>query len=746
MGFDAVDTNPIPSLRRPPPALPSKGRETALEPGLTPAHAAYLLYTSGSTGKPKGVLVSHQAIVNRLLWMQHEYGMQADDVVLQKTPSSFDVSVWEFFWPPIVGARLHMAPPESHRDPEALLRLIEDEQVSTAHFVPSMLAAFVGHLDGLDRAGPGATLRRVFCSGEALSRELADGYARRIAAPLHNLYGPTEAAVDVTYKAAADDDLDSRLAASVPIGKPVWNTRLRILDGYLRPVPVGVPGELYLAGVQLADGYLNRPDLSAGRFVADPWGEGERMYRTGDVVRWLPGGDVEYLGRSDDQLKIRGQRIELGDIEAALSALPGVARAVVHARVLGGQTAAAGMDARQLVGYVIAADPQAELDTAALRAALAATLPAHMVPVAVVRLAAFPLSANGKLDRKALPEPSAAAAAGRAPRPGLESQLAGVFARLLDLPAVQAEDDFFALGGHSLLAMRLAAELRRELGRPVSVGQIMVSPTVAKLAAVLSDAAAAGDPANAGFGEVLHLRGGRGRPLFCIHPASGFAWQYSAFARHLPAELPLVGLQSPRPHGAIAASADLDAMCGQHLATLRRIQPEGPYHLVGYSLGGTIAQGLAARLREAGEEVAFLGLFDTYPPEGQDWSGPTEEEARSEVDREQAQFMAATEEAADEFMLREKTEMFGHIVANYQDAVRILSQARTRRFDGEATLFVASRTLPAGWDPRGSWADYLGGLEVHELDCAHEDILDPATLETLGPLLRERLARVATLG
>nr|WP_269212225.1 non-ribosomal peptide synthetase [Chromobacterium piscinae] len=716
-------------------------------PALTPDHAAYLLYTSGSTGRPKGVLVSHRAIVNRLLWMQHEYGLGADDVVLQKTPCSFDVSVWEFFWPLIVGAKLFMAPPDAHRDPEALLELIAARGVTTLHFVPSMLAALLAHMrgDAAARSAQAAGLRRVFCSGEGLSRELADGYAGLIDAPLHNLYGPTEAAVDVSYQPAAKPAPES---ASVPIGLPVWNTALRILDAALRPVPVGAPGELYLCGVQLAHGYLGRPDLTASRFVADPYADGERMYRTGDIARWLPDGAVEYLGRSDDQLKIRGQRVELGEIEAALLAQPGVARAVVHARALGGQAAhAAGADNRQLVGYVIAADQDNPPEADALRAALAKVLPAHMVPVAVMRLADFPLSANGKLDRKALPEPSAAASIdGREPRPGLESRIAALFAEILERDAVRADDDFFALGGHSLLAMRLAATLRRELKLPVSVGQIMSSPTVAKLAAVLSDAGLASDPALAGFGEVLPLRAGKGRPLFCIHPASGFAWQYSGLSRHLRQGLALVGLQSPRPDGAIARCADMDEVCDRHLANLRRIQPQGPYHLIGYSLGGTVAQALAAKLRQQGEEVAFLGLLDTYPPEGQDWNGPTEEEAKAEVAREQEQFMSATEDAADAFMLREKTEMFGHIVANYQDAVRLLSQARTPRYDGEATLFVARRTLPDGMDVRETWRPHLAGLSVHELDCAHEDIVSPQSLETLGPLLDGILEEVSSLG
>lgn len=716
--------------------------------GLTPAHGAYLLYTSGSTGRPKGVLVSHQAIVNRLLWMQHQYPLGSDDVVLQKTPCSFDVSVWEFFWPLLVGARLFMAPPEAHREPQQLLRLMAEQQVTTAHFVPSMLAAFVAQLQagGAPDIARCASLRRLFCSGEALSRELADSYAQLLDVPLDNLYGPTEAAVDVTYKAAAAVDAGSRQASSVAIGQPLWNTQLRILDAYLRPVPLGVPGELYLCGVQLADGYLGRPELTASRFVADPQAVGERMYRTGDVVRWLDNGDVEYLGRSDDQLKIRGQRIELGEIEAALQALPGVARAVVVARVLGQQSGLAGADARQLVGYVLAAQATAALDLSALRGLLAQRLPAHMLPVALVSLAALPLSANGKLDRQALPAPSASAAlAGRAPQPGLECQIAAPFAEILGLAQVQADDDFFALGGHSLLAMSLAVELRRVLQRPVAVGQIISAPSVASLAALLSNEQAANDPANAGFGEVLHLRAGLGKALFCIHPASGFAWQYSGLVRYLPASVGLIGLQSPRPHGAIACSSDLDQLCEQHLINLRRLQPEGPYHLLGYSLGGTIAQGLAARLQAQGEEVAWLGLFDTYPPEGQDWSGPTADEAQAEVGREQAQFMAASDEQGDAFMQQEKAQMFSQIVANYADAVRLLAAGHTPLFAGTPTLFVARRTLPQGWDVRGCWAPYVQGLTVHELDCAHEDILAAHSLTVLGPLLAQLLAQLPSL-
>lgn len=707
-------------------------------PPVADQQAAYVIYTSGSTGRPKGVVVGHQAIVNRLWWMQHQYPLVADDVVLQKTPCSFDVSVWEFFWPLMVGARLVMAPPDAHRDPEALVQLINDYAVTTLHFVPSMLAAWVSALETRPREEIGCgSLRRVFCSGEALSRELALDYQSLIAAPLHNLYGPTEAAVDVTWQPASGEALERYQLPGIPIGLPVWNTQLRILDGALRPVPVGVAGDLYLCGIQLAQGYLRRPDLTASRFVADPFAHGERMYRTGDIARWLEDGTVDYLGRSDDQLKIRGQRIELGEIEQVLLAQPGVAQAVVGARELGGKaTRLHGADARQLVAWLVA-QAGVSLDVDQLQQSLSQQLPAHMVPVSYVLMASFPLSANGKLDRKALPAPAGQHADGRAPQTDTERTIAALFAELLACETVSADDDFFALGGHSLLAMRLAAEIRRQLQHSLTVGQIMAARSVARITALVE-----GDADSQhldGNGDMLPLRTGTGPVLFCLHPASGFAWQYAGLLQYLGGEYPIVGLQSPRPDGVIAACESVDAMCERHLATIRRIQPQGPYFLLGYSLGGTLAHGIAARLQQAGETVSFLGLLDTYPPEGQDWTAPDEADAREEVEREQAGFMADTQAEDDPQLRAEREAMFGNIVANYQDAVRLLSSARSQRYDGEATLFVATRTLPAGMDVDATWAPYVGTLTQYPQYCEHADILSPASLENLGPLLNRLL-------
>ncbi|MBB3264918.1 amino acid adenylation domain-containing protein [Azospirillum sp. OGB3] len=735
------------------------GDETpVLADGLTPEHPApehpaYVIYTSGTTGRPKGVAVSHGAIVNRILWMQNEYPLGPNDAILQKTPCGFDVSVWEFFWSFLVGARLVMAPPEAHRDPAALVRLIEDHRITTIHFVPSMLALFTDSV--VESHGPDAPvcacLTRVFCSGEALGRSLPRAFAGRFGAALHNLYGPTEAAVDVTYCPASGGWIEGD--GGVPIGRPVWNTQLRILDHALRPVPPGAVGELHLCGDQLAIGYLGRPGLTASRFVADPFDPGRRMYRTGDLARWLPDSSVEYLGRTDHQVKIRGQRIELGEIESALAALPGVAQAVVTAVALGDGGSEPGMDRRQLVAHLVPAAGQT-VDEAAIRAALRDTLPPHMLPAAYVTLDALPLSPNGKLDRKALPLPAVGAqgaaqgaAAGRPPAPGLESWLAVLFANLLGLARIGADDDFFAIGGHSLLAMRLAARIRRDLGQPVAVSQIMVAPTVARLAALLAETGGRDEPENLGFAPVIRLRNGSGPPLICLYPGSGLSWQYSVLSRYLSGDRPIVGLQSPRPNGPLALSADLDELCDRQLAILREVQPQGPYHLLGYSLGGTVAYGLAVRLRRLGERVDFLGLLDTYPAEAHDWSGLGRTDADQAAEREQEQFLAnALADVMDEALRREKVDMFGHIFGNYKDAVRVLSKAVTPTYDGELTLFVAEKSIPPEIDREGSWTGRVGRLSVHRLShCSHEDIIAPASLRIVGPLL-DRVITAATAG
>ncbi|REK87676.1 amino acid adenylation domain-containing protein [Streptomyces inhibens] len=429
---------------------------------------AYVIYTSGSTGHPKGVMVEHRSVVNRLSWMQREYPLSAADVILQKTPIAFDVSVWELFWWMRAGARVHLLEPGGEKNPDRIMSAVERHGVTVLHFVPSMLNAFLEYAQATGQHRRLGGLRQVFASGEALTSH----HVRRFHAvfgplggtELVNLYGPTEATVDVTHHRCADPD-----PARVPIGRPIDNTRLYVLDERLRPTPPGASGELCIAGVGLARGYLRREQLTAERFVADPFPGEDRVYRTGDLVRLRPDGAIEYLGRNDHQVKISGVRIELGEVEEALLRHPAVTGAVVVAR------SAPGGDP-QLCAYV---QSRTAVAAGELRRHLAQIVPAAMVPAHLVRLAAFPLTSNGKLDRAALPLPADADAArpagttpgeeaadhtgghaARAPR-WAERTIAAAWAKVLGVPAeqIRAEDNFFDLGGTSLGVLKVATEL-----------------------------------------------------------------------------------------------------------------------------------------------------------------------------------------------------------------------------------------------------------------------------------------------
>ncbi len=434
----------------------------------SPQNLAYLIYTSGSTGKPKGAGNSHAALINRLHWMQKAYQLDHTDRILQKTPFSFDVSVWEFFWPLLTGAALVVAEPGAHRDPLELRRVINEGQVSVLHFVPSMLQAFVisGELENCP------SLKQVMCSGEALPYELQQQFRQRHSAQLHNLYGPTEAAIDVSYW-ACDEENDRH---QVPIGRPIDNLRLYILDAFLEPVPQGVAGELYIGGVGLARGYHLRPGLTAERFVADPFTAGERLYRTGDLARWRADGAIEYVGRIDHQVKIRGLRIELGEIEARLQGLESVEEAVVIARDT--------PQGKQLVGYVVVHGTEGS-DSESLRRELLEHLPEYMVPAQILVLPAMPLSPNGKLDRKALPEPdfSQQQKQYQAPRDERETLLAGIWQSVLGIERVGIDDNFFELGGDSIVSIQVVSRAR-QAGLQLSPKDLFLHQTLKALAAV----------------------------------------------------------------------------------------------------------------------------------------------------------------------------------------------------------------------------------------------------------------------
>ncbi len=460
------------------------------EQGLTSDHLAYVIYTSGSTGNPKGVMVEHKALVNRVDWMNRQYGSEPADRILQKTPFSFDVSVWEFVWPLTVGAGLVLAKPEGHKDPAYLSELIREKRVTKMHFVPSMLSSMLV-LGDLSRC---KTLRQVFCSGEALAlRQVEQFKAACPWAELHNLYGPTEAAIDVSYWDCSQNHAGLN---SVPIGRPIHNIQLIVLDRHLNPVPENVAGELHIGGIGLARGYLNRADLTAEKFILNPFHDdanpssSKRLYKTGDLVRWLPNGNLEFLGRIDHQVKIRGFRIELGEIENTLNASADVREAIVLAKE------AAGTSDKQLVAYVVTevVDTRDENESFVairqevierLRRHLRQTLPDYMVPSAFVLLARLPLTPNGKVDRKALPEPdvSTQQKVYVAPRTEMEATLCEIWQDVLGIEQVGVTDNFFHLGGHSLSVLQLVSAMNSALNANIKIRDIFFAPTIEALVA-----------------------------------------------------------------------------------------------------------------------------------------------------------------------------------------------------------------------------------------------------------------------
>ena len=571
-----------------------------------PGSLAYMIYTSGSTGMPKGAMNTHRGICNRLLWMQRQYRLTTSDAVLQKTPFSFDVSVWEFFWPLITGARLIVAKPEVHRDPAYLADLIIEEQITVCHFVPAMLAAFLA----AEAAARCRCLRHVICSGEALPFTLQEQFFRLLPGQLHNLYGPTEAAVDVTYWRCERNSKRN----IVPIGRPVANTRAYILDRELRPLPIGIPGELYIGGVQVGRGYYKRPELTAERFIPDPYsGDPEaRLYKTGDICRWLEEGNIEYLGRTDFQVKIRGHRIELGEIEASLGSHPGILNVSVTAKD-------DGANGQYLVAFVVATGSGSPL-VEELREFLGSKLPAFMVPSRFVFLDRLPLLENGKVNRKALSMPSAPDRCENtyvASSDHIEKRLVKLWESLLPVDSVGIKDDFFVLGGHSLFAATLLAEIDREFEIKLPTSAIFQAPTIEGLARIIrgrrQPALRLVQSENSILGTSLVpiQPAGSRLPLFCISGVGGGVFVFRTLARHLGTDQPIYGLQPPEPDGTRSALLTVPDIAAHYIRELRTLQPSGPYFLAGFSFGGMVAFEMASQLRAAGHQIGILAMFDS---------------------------------------------------------------------------------------------------------------------------------------
>ena len=695
-----------------------------------PDDLAYVIFTSGSTGEPKGVMIEHRAIVNRLLWMGAHYGVDASDRILQKTPATFDVSVWEFFLPMMTGAELVMAAPGAHRDPAAIAAAIRRHRITTLHFVPSMLSAFLAA-----PASEGLALRRVFCSGEELTADHRARFHARIGAELHNLYGPTEAAVDVSFWPATPEDR----ANPMPIGWPVWNTRLEVLDERLRPVPPGLAGNLYLGGVQLARGYLGRDDLTAERFITAP--DGRRLYATGDLARRRGDGAVVYLGRSDHQVKIRGLRIELGEIETAIMAT-GLARETV---VLAREDHAG---EKRLVAYLV---PTGDHAPGTLAARLSASLPAYMVPSAEIALDTLPVTSNGKLDRKALPAPEFRAG-GRMAESATEQMLARLFAEILHLPGpAPAEADFFALGGDSLSAMRLALRIEEETGRDPGLGTLFAHPVLSALAEAI-EAEASDD----GLGPLILLADGDpdAPPLFLIHPAGGIGWGYRHLARRIAPARRVWGVQHPGLDPETALPENLDALARLYVGHVIALVPNGPVHLAGWSVGGIIAQAMAVELAAIGREAGLVAALDSYPADA--WRNAPEPDPAAALRAllaiaghdPDAHLDLDTREKVVDFLRATETTLgalpgpvLDGIVRLVTDTNRLVRGHHHRPMAGRLTHIRAANDHAGTELAADMWQPYAGEIETLAVPFLHSQMTSPEASALIAPELARRMAR-----
>ncbi len=732
-------------------------------PVLPPDGLAYVLFTSGSTGRPKGVMVSHRAVVNRLLWLHRLEPLGPDDRVLLKTPYSFDVSVWEMFGPLLAGACLVLVRPGGQQDTAHLAEVMAETGVTVVHFVASMLSVVLEE-PGFERC---RTLRLILNSGETLPAEVQRRAFERTPARLLNMYGPTEMTVECSLWECRRDQ--ARIAP--PIGRPADNTQLWVADAWHAAAPVSVAGELWIGGAQLARGYASRPELTAERFVPDPFGPepGGRLYRSGDLCRYRPDGSVDFLGRVDFQVKVRGVRVELGEIESVLAAHPTVREAVVLAR------RDAGEDAR-LVAYVVPADPETGIDIAVLRGHLERRLTANMIPSAFVVLGALPLNRNGKVDRDALPAPEARAGHGVAPRDEVERGVAAVWEEILGVSGVSVDDDFFALGGHSLLAVRLMARLRRHFAVDLPLATLFEAPTVESLATRIREKGA-GAPASAVSPLVPLQRGGSRPPFFCVHPIGGEVLVYRQLARRLGPEQPFYGLQAPGlAAGAGPRAERIEEMAARYVAAVREAYPSGPYLLGGWSFGCLVAYEMARQLTDSGADVALVALFDGAPPgrKGPKLSPPVvlaqllREEARQkgipfDLDLTEAAALPAkrgvrevVRRAREAGLLPEEmtVEVIEQLLAGFRRRTRAAETYKPRGVHpGRLTFFraglrdadllaVLAAHGVAEDDPTGGWAPFSARpVEVHTLETYHDLLLREPAVGPLAEALSEEILR-----
>jgi amino acid adenylation domain-containing protein len=699
----------------------------------SPDDLAYIIYTSGSTGQPRGVMLAHRGFVNHNTAAVKLYDIRPTDRVLQFASISFDIAVEEILPTWVVGGALVFRPDQMSLAGADFLRFVKQQRISVLDLPTAYWHELVRELAESGAKLP-ECLRILIVGGEKASSSAFESWLKAGGDRVRwfNTYGPTETSVIAT---SYEPDPKKPFPSNLPIGRPIANTRLYILDTDLQPVPIGAPGELHIGGPGVARGYWNRPERTAEKFIHDPFSPdpGARLYKTGDLVRYLPDGNIEFIGRTDFQVKIRGFRVELGEIDAVLEKHPGVAGAVVLAHENNGE--------KRLSAYIVPAQPTPK--AADLRTFLKNRLPEYMVPASFVFLESFPLTPNGKVDRRALPAPQHAEAIADddfvAPRNDSEARMAKIWEQVLAIKPISIHSNFFELGGHSLLAIRLLNRVEKEFGRKLMITALLQAPTVEKLTAVVLD------DSSALWSAIVAMQPEGSRPpLYFVHGLGGTVMRFHDISRQMAPDQPFYGIQAQGLDGKRPVLDHVEDMAELYLKDLREAQPEGPYYLGGYSFGGLVALEMAQRLRAEGQDVALLAMVDTYVV-GQPASD-------SLVQR----FFALSFDQKIAYVKRRATRyrkgikrrfdmlnMPAPLKAVREACARAEQRYRPQAYSGSIALFRATDKGLRGLDgAEGGWRKYaLGGVEIHEIEGDHGNIVNEPKVRELAAAMKAAIDR-----
>lgn len=712
-----------------------EGENAALrESGVTPRNLAHIIYTSGSTGKPRGVMLTHEGLVNHHVVTHKLYDLRPSDRVLQFSSISFDIALEEIFPTWIAGATLVLrteAMPLGARD---FAQWIEKQRITVLDLPTAYWHELVHQLSELKQSMP-ASLRLVIVGGEKASARAFASWSKLVAGKIRwiNTYGPSEASIIATaYEPGAGSEWDE--PANIPIGRAIENTQVYLLDGELKPVAPGDVGELHIGGRGLARGYLNQPERTAEKFIADPFATqaGARLYKTGDMARSLPNGEIEFLGRVDDQVKIRGFRVELGEVEAALAKHAGVQECVVVVR--GDE-----ISGKQLVAYFVSGR-QGVPGASELRKFLAERLPDYMIPAAIVNLERLPLTPNGKVDKKSLPQPMAMESvlgeAGKAPRDPFESQIARIWESVLGKKPIGLDEDFFELGGHSLLAVRLMHSLEQSLGKRLPITALLQAPTIEKLAALLRQKESAQE-----WSSLVPLRmSGDKAPFFCVHGIGGTVLRFRELARLMGSDQPFYGLQAQGLDGELPVQNRVEEMATHYVEEIQSAGFDGPFYLGGYSFGGMVALEMAHRLRADGYEVPLVILLDTFPGSLKSTGSLFGTYLTLPIDQQWAHLTRKTKALPRSLRRRVAMMRLPAALKKVREACYHAARAyQPRPYDGPVVLFRASEKGLSSIEQESAWKRLVPRIRIYEVSGHHGNIVDEPQVVSLAGEVRAQL-------